>query len=50
VSDTDRAQLWKAVAGHRKRAGDIEGAQMAMWQAANIRSNFPTKRPEEFRP
>lgn len=50
VSDNDRAQLWRTVAMHRKRGGDLPGAQMALWQAANIRSDFPTRRPEEFRP
>jgi hypothetical protein len=50
VTSADRAKLWETVAGHRRRLGDTEGAQMARWQAANIRSDFPTKRPEEFRP
>jgi hypothetical protein len=36
------------VARHRKAAGDKPGARMARWQAANIRSDFPTRRPEKM--
>ena len=47
----DRARLWDVVARHRKQAGDLEGARMARWQAASIRSPFPlNKRPEEMKP
>lgn len=47
----DRARLWAVVADHRRRAGDRDGAKMARWQAASIRSELPlNKRPEEMRP
>ena len=48
VTNGDRVKLWLVVAGHRRRAGDTEGEKMARWQAANIRSAFPTKRPGEM--
>lgn len=48
VTNADRAQLWLVVAGHRRRAGDRDGAKMAKWQAANIRSPYPTPRPEDM--
>lgn len=48
ITDAERARLWETVAGHRRRAGDRTGAKMARWQAANIRSPYPTKRPEEM--
>jgi hypothetical protein len=46
----DYARLWEVVAKHRKQAGDHEGAKMARWQAASIRSELPlNKRPEDMR-
>lgn len=48
VTDADRARLWEVVAKHKRRAGDIPGAKHARWVAANIRTPFPTKRPEEL--
>jgi hypothetical protein len=49
LTATDRAQLWSTVAKQRKLAGDREGAKMARWQAASIRSPYPLgKRPEDM--
>lgn len=50
LPDGDRARLWDVVAKHRRAAGDKTGARMARWQAKNIRSDFPTPRPEELKP
>jgi hypothetical protein len=51
ITDAERAQLWNVVAAHRKRRGDYPGAQMAIWTAKSIRSEFPlNKRPEQMRP
>lgn len=50
VPQGDRSRLWDVVAKHRKEAGDLPGAQMAIWQAKNIRSDFPTVRPEAIKP
>lgn len=51
LPEGDRARLWSTVADHRKRLGDRDGAKMARWQAASIRSELPlNKRPEDMRP
>lgn len=50
LPEGDFARLWDVVADHRKRDGDIDGAKMARWQAKNIRSHFPTARPEMMKP
>jgi hypothetical protein len=49
LTTADRAQLWNVIAKQRKLAGDHEGAKMARWQAASIRSPLPlNKRPEDM--
>lgn len=49
VADADIRQLWRTVAKHRRRAGDLAGARHALWIAANHRTTAVTKRPEAFK-
>lgn len=48
ITDAERARLWDVVAKNHRAAGEIPEAKHAKWVAANIRTPFPTKRPEEM--
>lgn len=48
ITDAERARLWDAVAKNYQTAGEMEQAKHAKWVAANIRTPYPTKRPEEM--
>lgn len=41
ISRSDIASLWTAVAAHRDRAGDPEGAATARWQSKQWRTKLP---------
>jgi hypothetical protein len=41
VERSDIAAVWSAVAKHRDRAGDTEGAKLARWQSKQYRTAYP---------
>lgn len=47
-SDADIRACWRNTAKLQKVAGKIAEAKHSRWVAANFRTVFPTKRPEEL--